>query len=109
VNKTSAKGNEKITASVTVTNTGKYDGEEVVQLYIRDVVGSIARPLKELKGFQKISLKAGESKTVSFNISPDDLKFYNYDLEYDWESGDFEIMIGGNSKDVKAAKVNWVK
>jgi len=109
VSKTSAKGNEKITASITVTNTGKYDGEEVVQLYIRDVVGSIARPLKELKGFQKINLKAGESKTVSFNISPDDLKFYNYDLEYDWESGDFEIMIGGNSKDVKAVKVNWVK
>ncbi|HET9433392.1 MAG TPA: fibronectin type III-like domain-contianing protein, partial [Chitinophagaceae bacterium] len=103
------KGNEKIMASITVTNTGKYDGEEVVQLYIRDVVGSNTRPLKELKGFQKIDLKAGESKTVAFSITPADLKFYNYDLKYDWEPGEFEIMIGGNSRDVKKGKVNWTK
>ncbi len=109
ISKTNAKGNEKITASITVTNNGKFDGEEVVQLYIRDVVGSITRPLKELKGFQKISLKAGESKTVSFSISPENLKFYNYNLKYDWEPGEFHIMIGGNSNDVKMAKVNWVK
>ena len=109
ISKTNAKGNEKITASITVTNNGKFDGEEVVQLYIRDVVGSITRPLKELKGFQKISLIAGESKTVSFSISPDNLKFYNYNLKYDWEPGEFHIMIGGNSNDVKLAKVNWVK
>ena len=106
---TSLKANQTLTASVTVTNTGKYDGKEVVQLYIRDVVGSVTRPVKELKGFQKIDLKAGESKTVTFNITPDDLKFYNYDLKYDWEAGDFEIMIGGNSRDVKKEKVNWMK
>jgi len=109
LNKISLKGNQTLTASVMVTNTGKYNGKEVVQLYIRDVVGSVTRPVKELKGFQKIELKAGESKTVSFSITPDDLKFYNYDLKYDWEAGDFEIMIGTNSNDVKKAKVNWTK
>ncbi len=106
---TSVKGNQALTASVTVTNSGKYDGKEVVQLYIRDVVGSVTRPVKELKGFQKIDLKAGESKTVTFNITPSDLKFYNYDLKYDWETGEFQIMIGGNSRDVKVGKVNWTK
>ena len=106
---TSLKGNQKLTATVTVTNNGKYEGKEVVQLYIRDVVGSVTRPVKELKGFQKISLKPGESKQVIFTITPEDLKFYNYDLKFDWESGDFQIMIGTNSKEVKMAKVNWVK
>lgn len=106
---TSLKGNQQLTASVTVTNTGNYEGKEVVQLYIRDVVGSVTRPVKELKGFQKISLKAGESKTVSFIITPEDLKFYNYDLKYVWESGEFQLMIGTNSRDLKMAKVNWVK
>ena len=109
VSKNNPVGNETITATVTVTNTGKYDGEEVVQLYIRDVVGSITRPLSELKGFQKINLKAGESKTVTFSISPDDLKFYNYNLEYDWEPGEFHIMIGGNSAEVNKAVINWIK
>jgi beta-glucosidase len=106
---TSLKGNQTLTASITVTNSGNKDGKEVVQLYIRDIVGSVTRPVKELKGFQKIELKAGESKTISFAITPNDLKFYNYDLKYDWESGDFNIMIGGNSRDVKSAKVNWAK
>lgn len=106
---TSLKGNQTLTASVTVTNNGKYDGKEVVQLYIRDVVGSVTRPVKELKGFQKIELKAGETKTVAFSVTPEDLKFYNYDLKFDWEAGDFEIMIGGNSRDVKKGKVNWIK
>ena len=106
---TSVKGNQALTASVTVTNSGKYDGKEVVQLYIRDVVGSVTRPVKELKGFQKIDLKAGESKTVTFSITPSDLKFYNYDLKFDWEPGEFQIMIGGNSRDVKVGKVNWIK
>lgn len=106
---TKLKGNQTLKASVTLTNTGKYDGAEVVQLYIRDIVGSITRPIKELKGFQKVSLKAGESKTVSFDITPDALKFYNSNLVYDWESGDFTIEIGGNSKDVKTANVNWEK
>jgi beta-glucosidase len=72
-------------------------------------VGSVTRPLKELKGFNKIFLKAGESKTVSFTITPEDLKFYNGDLKYDWEAGEFEIMIGANSRDISKAKVNWIK
>src|SRR5579871_2065342 len=106
---TSLKGNQKLTATVTLTNNGSKDGKEVVQLYIRDLVGSITRPVKELKGFQKVFLKAGESKEVSFDITTNDLKFYNGDLKYDWESGDFVIMVGGNSRDVKSGKVNWVK
>lgn len=107
LNSTSLKGNGPLTASVVVTNSGTRDGREVVQLYIRDVVGSITRPVKELKGFQKIDLKAGESKTVTFTITPEDLKFYNYDLKYDWEPGEFQIMIGPNSGDVKMASVKW--
>jgi len=106
---TSLKSDQKLTASAVVTNTGKYDGTEVVQLYIRDMVGSVVRPVKELKGFQKIILKAGESKTVSFTITTEDLKFYNNDLKYAWETGDFEIMIGTSSKDVKTAKLTWNK
>lgn len=105
----SLKGNQQLTASVTVANTGNYDGKEVVQLYIRDKVGSVTRPVKELKGFQKIELKKGESKKISFIITPEDLKFYNYDLKYVWEPGEFDIMIGGNSRDVRSAKVNWMK
>jgi beta-glucosidase len=106
---TSLRGNQTLTASITVTNTGQRDGKEVVQLYIRDVVGSITRPVKELKGFQKIFLKAGESKMISFQITPDDLKFYNSELKYDWEPGEFVIMVGGNSRDVKWAKLEWNK
>ncbi|NDV94026.1 beta-glucosidase BglX [Dysgonomonas sp. 521] len=101
---TRISSNGELTASVTVTNTGKYDGAEVVQLYIRDLVGSVTRPVKELKGFEKVSVKAGESKNVSFKITPELLKFYNYDLEYVFEPGDFDVMIGGNSHDVKSAR-----
>ncbi len=100
---TSFKAGQKITASVTVTNTGNKDGKEVVQLYIRDLVGSSTRPVKELKGFQKIELKAGESKTISFDITVNDLKYYNYDLKYVAEPGDFKVFIGGNSHDLKEA------
>lgn len=100
---TSFKAGQKITASVTVTNTGNKMGKEVVQQYIRDLVGTSTRPVKELKGFQKIELKAGESKTVSFDITADDLKYYNYDLKYVAEPGDFKVFIGGNSRDVKQA------
>lgn len=95
-----------VTAMVTVTNTGKYDGAEVVQLYIRDLVGSITRPVKELKGFDKIFLKAGESKTVSFKITPELLRFYDYELNFVAESGDFDIMIGGSSQSVKTAHLS---
>jgi beta-glucosidase len=109
LNTANAKGNQTVTASVTVTNTGNRAGKEVVQLYIHDVVGANTRPVKELKGFQKIELKAGESKTVSFNITTKDLTYYHFDNTWGWEAGDFEIMVGGNSRDVKMAKVNWSK
>ena len=107
-NKTmNAKG--KIEAKIGITNTGNYDGEETVQLYIRDMVSSVVRPVKELKGFQKIFLKKGETKTVSFIISEDDLKFYNNDLQYISEPGDFKLFIGTNSENVKEASFRLLK
>jgi beta-glucosidase len=99
----SFKPGQVLTASVEVTNSGKYDGKETVQLYIRDMVGSVVRPVKELKGFQQIFLKAGESKTVTFKITADELKFYNDKLDYIYEPGDFKIFIGTNSEEVKEA------
>lgn len=95
-----------IEASVTITNKGKMAGSEVVQLYIHDLVGSITRPIKELKGFEKIFLKSGESKTVSFKITPELLRFYDYDLNYVAESGEFDIMIGGDSHTLKTARLS---
>ena len=95
------KGDDKIEASVTIKNTGKYDGDEVVQLYLRDLVGSIVRPVKELKDFQKISLKAGESKTINFTIDKEKLSFYNQKLEWVAEPGEFELMIGASSQDIR--------
>ena len=97
--------NGSTTAVVTVTNTGKRDGAEVVQLYIRDLVGSITRPVRELKGFEKVFLKAGESKTVSFKITPELLRFYDYDLNHVAEPGDFDVMIGGSSQAEKTARL----
>lgn len=99
----SADGTVKVT--VKVTNTGTRDAAEVVQLYIRDIVASISRPVKELKGFERIELKAGESKNVEFDITPDLLKFYNKKLDFVLEPGDFDIMVGPNSRDVKVAKL----
>ena len=101
--------NGKLQATVTVTNTGQFDGEEVVQLYIQDIYGSITRPVKELKGFRKIFLKKGESKTVSFNIGVNDLKFYNAALQFVAEPGDFNVFIGSNSRDVSTAKFTLTK
>jgi Beta-glucosidase-related glycosidases len=95
------KSGETINASVIVKNTGSREGKEVVQLYIRDLVGSSTRPVKELKHFEKIDLKAGESKTVNFKITVDDLKFFNSELKYVAEPGDFKVFIGTNSRDVK--------
>ena len=92
--------NEYLTASITITNKGTVDGKEIVQLYLRDVVGSVTRPLKELKGYEKLFLKAGESKNVRFKITPEMLRFYNYDIEYVYEPGEFDVMIGSNSRDV---------
>ena len=93
--------NGELTASVTVTNKGNYDGYETVQLYLRDIYAEVARPVKELKGFERIFLKSGESCDVKFVITEDDLKFYNSELHYIYEPGEFEIMIGTNSRDVK--------
>ncbi|MVN23240.1 beta-glucosidase BglX [Mucilaginibacter arboris] len=95
--------NEELHVTVKVTNTGNYDGEEVVQLYIRDLVGSITQPVKELKGFQKVFLKKGESKNILFTITNNDLKFYNLELKFDSEPGDFEVFTGTNSHDVQSA------
>lgn len=103
------KGDQAIMASVEVKNTGGYDGAEVVQLYIRDKVGSITRPVKELKGFQKIFLEKGESKNVVFEITPEDLKFYNQNLEHVWEPGEFELMIGPDSQDVQKTTIEWTQ
>ena len=103
------KGNQTLKISVELKNSGKYDGAEVVQLYVRDLVGSNTRPVKELKGFQKVFLKAGETKTVTFNITPEDLKFYDNNLKYDWESGEFEIFVGGDSQKTVSQKITWNK
>lgn len=99
----------ELTASVTIRNTGKRDGYEVVQLYIRDVAASIIRPLKELKGFQKVFIKAGQSVKVDFPITSSLLKFYNYDLDYVYEPGDFEALIGCNSAQLKKANFKLVE
>jgi beta-glucosidase len=96
--------NGNITASVTLTNSGDRTGEEIVQLYIRDLVGSITRPVKELKGFQRVELNAGESKQIIFHITPELLKFYNSDLQWSAEPGDFFVFIGGNSSTDNKAK-----
>ena len=98
---TTMKADGSITLTVNVRNSGNRDGDEVVQLYIHDMVATIARPVKELKGFERISLKAGESRDVTFTINADMLKFYNSNLQYVAEPGDFEVMVGGNSRDVQ--------
>lgn len=109
LNTSSPKGNQTLKASVTLTNSGKYAGEETVQLYITDPVASVTRSVKDLKGFKKIFLQTGESKEVTFDITTEDLKFYNENLEYNWEPGEFIIHIGTNSNEVKSAKIVWVK
>ncbi len=108
VNKTMLRGDKDVlVASVDVTNTGNVEGEEVVQLYIGDPVASISRPIKELRNFCKIALKPGETRTVSFEVTTDDLKFYNSRLDYVWEPGDFNIYVGTNSRDVEQKQVKW--
>lgn len=106
---TNLKGNQTLKISVNISNNGRYDGEEVVQLYIRDLFGKVVRPVKELKGFQKVFIKKGETKTVSFTLTPEDLKFYDDELNFDWEGGEFDIMVGTNSRDVQTKRINWLK
>ena len=101
VSKATIGPTETLTVRVTVQNTGLLDGEEVAQLYLRDLVGSSSRPVSELKSFQKVLLKKGESKTLTFRLAPDALKFYNNDLKFVAEPGDFQVMVGGNSRDVQ--------
>lgn len=106
--KSELKGEERLTISTTITNTGEYAGEEVVQLYIGDPVASVTRAVKELKDFRRIALKPGEKKSVTFTVTTDDLMFWNSDLEYVWEPGDFHIYVGSSSDDVKQVTVRWL-
>ena len=96
--------NGNLTASVTVTNKGNHDGYETVQIYLRDIYAEVARPVKELKGFDRIFLKKGESREVKFVLTEDDLKFYNSGLQYIYEPGEFDVMIGTNSRDVQTKR-----
>lgn len=100
---------KKLNVKLKLTNTGKYAGEETVQLYLNDPVASVTRPVKELKQFRKVFLQPGESKEVIFTVTPEDLKFYNSNLKWDWESGEFVVFIGTNSEEVKHARFVWNK
>lgn len=103
------KFGEKLKISVDVANTGNYDGDEVVQLYVKDEVGSVTRPVRELKGFERIALKKGETKTVTFELSSADLRFYGLDMKYEAEAGDFTIFAGGSSAANLKEKFELVK
>lgn len=109
LSKNTMKPGENIEVKVKVSNTGKYDGKEVVQLYIRDMVGTTTRPVKELKKFEKVMIKKGETREVTFKITEEDLKFYNYNLDFVAEPGDFKVFVGGNSRDVKEASFSLTK
>lgn len=109
LDKTQMKKGEKIRASVTITNTGNFDGEEVAQLYIRDLVASVTQPVKKLKGFQKIVLKKGESRKVSFDITEEQLKFFNSDLKWISEPGEFHVFIGTDSRVAKKASFKLIR
>jgi beta-glucosidase len=99
--RTTLAPNGSIRISADVTNTGDRAGAEVVQLYIGDEQSSLPRPVKELKGFERVFLKSGESRDVKFVITEDDLKFYNSELHYVYEPGEFDVMVGPNSRDVQ--------
>jgi len=100
INKKEFNFNENIEVTVTVTNTGKFDGEEIIQLYIQDLVGSVTRPVKELKGFEKVMIKKSESKKISFILTSDNLSFYTADMSFKAEVGEFKVFVGTNSQDV---------
>ncbi|MFD0835302.1 beta-glucosidase BglX [Mariniflexile aquimaris] len=106
-NQLNSSGNIEI--SVDVTNTGNFDGKEVVQLYVRDLVGSVTRPVKELKGFQKIAIKKGETKTVTFKLTENDLKFYNSNLDFTAELGMFQVFVGTNSNATLSSQFELIK
>lgn len=102
-------GCDTLYITTNITNTGKYPGEEIVQLYIRDITASVSRPVKELKGFQKIYLNAGETKEVQFKITPEHLRFYDATLNYIWEEGEFDLMVGTSSEEVQSTRIYWHK
>lgn len=103
LNRSTISGNQELQVAVTVTNTGEYAGEETVQLYVRDLVGSVTRPVKELKGFKKVNLQAGQSQTVNFTLTQEDLRFYTQSMEFKAEPGQFKVFVGGSSVDVLEA------
>lgn len=105
--RTNYKYGEPISCKVVVKNIGKYKGKETVQLYIRDLVSSVTRPVKELRGFQQITLEPGEQKELIFSLEKEDLGFYNKNLEYVVEPGDFEIMVGSSSDNVKKCLISY--
>jgi len=109
LSKTRLTGDETLLAAVDVTNTGERAGEETVQLYLSQPAASVTRSVEDLQGFQKARLQPGETRKVTFRITPEDLKFYNSKLEYDWEPGEFIIRIGGNSSQLRSATVCWSK
>ena len=109
LNKATLAAGQTIQATIEVKNTGNFDGEEVVQLYLQDIYGSVTRPVKELKGFQKIFIKKGETKTVTFTLTEEMLKFYNSDLKFAAEKGDFNLYIGANSRDNEASRFTFTK
>lgn len=104
LDKTTLTAGDSITASVKVTNTGHCRATETVQLYTRDIYASLARPVKELKGFRRITLEPGESREVTFTVTPDMLRFYNSELEYVWEPGEFELMTGPDSRHLSSVR-----
>lgn len=104
LNKKKMKRGEKLNLTLTITNAGKRAGEETVQLYIRDLVGSSTRPVKQLKAYQKINLQPGESKTITFFVDESMLSFFNYDLQYGAETGEFDVMVGPNSSNVQSIR-----
>lgn len=109
LSKALVKGNETLKVSVQLTNTGKYSGTETVQLYLNDPVASVTRPVKELKNFKQVFLNPGASITVEFEITVEDLKFYNSKLQYDWEPGLFHVSVGTNSAEVLTESFTWLK
>ena len=109
LSRTNLSGDEMLLASVAVSNTGERAGEETVQLYLTQPAAGVTRSVEDLRGFQKVRLQPGETREVTFRITPEDLKFYNANLEYAWEPGDFIVRIGGDSTQLKSASVRWCK
>lgn len=108
--KTELRGDgDRLTVSVLLTNTGSYSGEEVVQLYVSDPAASVTRAVRELKNFKKIFLQPQQQEEISFEITTDDLKFYNSNLDYIWEEGDFLIHIGPDSVNTQSVTIKWFK